>query len=538
MHNNFFFKSLLFLASISFFVSCDKDFSEVGNALVGENHFDLLTDPARTVEASSTPTGSIASNNLSVNSLGVLDNAAFGQTTANFATQVQLASENPTIGDHLGQTVESVTLYIPYFSRKTATGSDGKSTYTLDSIYGDKTSKIKLSIYENKHLLGKENTEGLPAPGSDDNYPQLYYTGQNSVFDKEKGQLLYDSNTDSSQNTAFVFSDKEYEIETPVSGSTTTTISYLAPGMRLDLNKDFFEKLLFDKSRAGYTLATNPEFEKYFKGLYFNVEKVDPTGVLSRINFKKGTIVVKYTEKTATDVETTVEKSITLNLTGNTVNLLNNAPSSAGPGSYSQKNPERLYLKGGEGSVATIDLFNPAVDIVKFNRITKKIEDGSNFIPDELDVIKEKGWLINEASLTFYIDQELMKGVAEPSKLFLYDAENKQIFTAGLIEKDAGGRGLKYKIRITDYVRGLVNNDNRNVTLGVCVAHSVANLNFKKIQKAPLYSDWILLDKYVQNSYFFPESSISSTSGTILFGSNASEESKKLKLEIIYTKPK
>jgi hypothetical protein len=536
MHNNSFFKSFLLLVSILLFVSCDKDYNEIGNALIGENHFDLTNDLLSTVEASTKKTGPIASNNLDVNSLGVIENSAFGQTIANFATQVQLAAISPVIDFNLGQKVESVTLYIPYFTKNKTTNADGSSIYTLDSIYGNKTSKIKLSVYVNKSFLGKENTEGFPVPTLDPNYPQFYYTNQNSLFNEKKGLLLNDS-SDPAQNNAFVFSADEFKDDTTVLGSATKTYSYTPPGMRINLNKVFFEKLLFDKTLEGYNLATNPEFERYFKGLYFDVEKADVLGVLARMNFKKGTIVVKYKEKTSSTDPTLVDKSITLTLTGNTVNLLSNE-SSTGAGSYSYPSPERLYLRGGEGSIATIDLFDTKVDGVSYIRSTKTIDKTKgNGIPDELDYIKEKGWLINDASLTFFIDQSLMTGVNEPGKIFLYDINNQQIFSAGTIVKDASGRGLKYKVGITDYVRGLVSKDNTNVKLGVSVAQSVSNVNFKKTDDAPLYAQWKDLKQVEKNAYFFPESSVICPGGTILYGSNASDESKRLKLEIYYTKP-
>ena len=532
MRNNNFFKLLLFLVSLAFFVSCDKDYNEIGGDLIGENHFDLTNDELSTVQSTWKKTGAIASNNLDINALGVLDNTAFGQTTANFATQVQLASINPTIDGTLGQEVESVTLYIPYFTNKTVITdpTDGSHTYTLDSIYGNKASKIKLSIYENKHLLGSLNTE-LGAPLSDPNYPQLYYTDQNNLFNDKKGELLY-------ENSAFVFSAEEYEVVTPVSETTAETTTYIAPGMRLDLNKTFFQDLLFDKSRDGYSLVTNPEFERYFKGLYFNVEKADAEGVLAMMNFKRGTIVVKYKEKTSSSDPILVDKSITLNLTGNTVNLLNNDFSTSGTAYNSNPISDRLYLRGGEGSVGVIDLFDSAIDVVTYNRTTKKIESGGNGIPDELDYIKDKKWLINEASLTFYVDQDLMTGVAEPNRIFLYDINNQQVLSGGVIEKDAAERGLKYKVRITDYVRGLVNNDITNVRLGVSVAQLTSNVKFKKTKDAPPYAQWQQLTAVEKNAYFFPESSVMNPLGTILYGSGAAvPEEKRLKLEIYYTEP-
>jgi hypothetical protein len=272
------------------------------------------------------------------------------------------------------------------------------------------------------------------------------------------------------------------------------------------------------------------------------VEKADVAGVLNRMDFKKGTIVVKYKEKTSSVDPILVDKSITLNLTGNTVNLLNNEASTK-TGSYSIPSPNRLYLRGGEGSVATIDLFDPNVDIVTYDRKTKTIDNTKgNGIPDALDYIKEKGWLINDASLTFYVDQTLMTDSTEPSKIFLYDINNLRIFSVGVLEKDALGRGVKYKVGITDYIRGLVNNDVTNVKLGVSVAQQLTSIKFRKTKDAPVYSIWKELSEKDKNTYFFPESSVSSPLGTILYGSNLTETdenySKRLKLEIYYTKPK
>lgn len=530
MHTNSFFKSFFLLVIISVFTSCDKDYSTVGEDLIGDNNFELAPDLLSKVEASTKETGPIASNNLDINSLGVLDNKAFGQTTANFATQVQLAIINPTIDANLAQNVESVTLYIPYYTKKDViTNSDGTHVYALDSIYGDKAAKLKLSIYENEYSLGEINTE---PEDFDSNYPQYYYTDQNTFFNVSKGTLLY-------SNSAFGFSEKEFVDLVPATSTTAATTTYVAPGMRLELDKPFFQDLLFNKSNAKYSLTTNDDFAEYFKGLCFIVEKADANGVLARMNFKKGTIVVKYKEKTSSTDPVLVNKSITLNLTGNTVNLLSNEPTT-GTGFYSNQSTERLYLRGGEGSIVTIDLFNPTVDVVTYNRTTKQIESGSNSIPDDLDYIKEKGRLINDASLTFYIDQTLMAGVTEPSKIFLYDIDNQRIFSAASIEKDASGRGLKYKIGITDYIRGLVTNDNTSVKLGVSVAQQPTNIRFKKTKNAPPYSVWSDPNTTTtyKNSFFFPESSVISPLGTILHGTNSTDESKRLKLEIYYTKPK
>ena len=50
---------------------------------------------------------------------------------------------------------------------------------------------------------------------------------------------------------------------------------------------------------------------------------------------------------------------------------------------------------------------------------------------DLLDEIKSKDWLLNEANLTMYIDQEMLSSsgnIIEPSRLYLYDISKSSSF--------------------------------------------------------------------------------------------------------------
>ena len=71
---------------------------------------------------------------------------------------------------------------------------------------------------------------------------------------------------------------------------------------------------------------------------------------------------------------------------------------------------ENLYLKGGDGSIALIDLFGPDYD-----------NDG---IEDQLEALRDCNVIINEANLIFYVDQDKVapgSGEAEPERVFIYD---------------------------------------------------------------------------------------------------------------------
>ena len=112
MHNNFLFKSLLFILSILLFVSCDKEYSAVGDTLIGENNFELAkyTSNVLAYNEKITP---VQSDNLPINALGIYDNPAFGKTSAHFVTQLRLASVDPTFGAN--PVIDSVYVDVPYF---------------------------------------------------------------------------------------------------------------------------------------------------------------------------------------------------------------------------------------------------------------------------------------------------------------------------------------------------------------------------------------------------------------------------------------
>jgi Domain of unknown function (DUF4270) len=535
MHNNSFFKTLLLLVSILLFASCDKDYNEIGDALIGENHFDLSKENYSVVAYNQKITP-IQSDDLPINALGIYDNPAFGKTTANFATQLIMASVNPTIGAN--PEIDDVYLDVPYFvdASKTVPISSGGNTYELDSIYGASTAKIKLSVFESGYYMNDlDPANGLQSP-------QKYYTNQNDDFENLKiGNRLNDDSS-TAQNDAFFFDPAQHSVTTTdAAGKVTTT--YSAPSMRLKLNKAFFDSKIIH-APAG-SLATNDVFKDYFRGLYFKVEQsgTDP-GSLAMINFAKGTITIKYKEDLASTTggaPTRVEKSIILNMLGNTVSLLNqsntnidysNATSNANP----TLGDEKLYLKGGEGSLAIIELFGP--------------DNDNNGVADELEAIRNNGWLINEANLVFNIDASTMEDSYEPDRIYLYDFTNslpvldyfvdgsaavrpkmsKLVFD-GNINKDAvSKRGSTYKIRITNHIRNLINEkDSKNVKLGVVVTEDIAIANFNSL-KTPTILPYPFKEA--------PKASVMNPLGTVLYGGKSSvEDGKRLKLEIYYTKP-
>jgi hypothetical protein len=538
MYNNSFFKQVLLVASIFLFVSCDKDFNAIGEGLIGQNHF-VLKDTTFSVVAYNQKITPIESQNLPVNALGIYDDPAFGKTTVNFATQLSLATLKPTIGAN--PIIKNVILSIPYYTDATlkVLKTDGSSTYFLDSIYGASKAKIKLSVYESGYFMRDLD----PIGGFQS--AQKYFTDQNSDFDNLKvGSRLNDS-TDVAQNDAFFFDPAEHVVTTTDATTKVVTTTRSAPGMQLNLNTSFFKSKIIDGVASG-KLISNDVFKNYFRGLYFKVEQSgSDAGSLAMMNFSKGTVTVNYTEELSTTVGTVttitrVAKSIVLNMTGNTVSLpVQSTTTTAYSDAISTPNSvlgdEKLYLKGGEGSMAIVNLFGPDLD--------------QNGVADELENIRKNKWLINEANLIFNIDASAMANSYEPQRIYLYDLTNnrpiidfytdgtsnsanpknsKYVFS-GILNKEAvtNGRGLSYKVRITDQIRGLIkNSDSTNVKLGIVVTEDIAIASSNKLKSSNVI---------ISQS---PKASVMNPLGTILYGSKLSvPESKRLKLEIFYTKP-
>ncbi|WP_269226553.1 DUF4270 domain-containing protein [Flavobacterium eburneipallidum] len=535
MCNNNLFKALLLSVSIGLFISCDKDYNEIGEGLIGENHFDLDSENFSVV-AYNQEISPIQSNNLPINALGIYNNTAFEKTTASFATEVALATVSPVIG--VNAVIDSVVIDIPYFvdvtktTSITAAGVAAGNTYVLDSIYGADKAKIKLSIYESGRYMGQQTGVG-----------QLFYTNQNTEFDGKKiGDRLNDA-TDKSQNDEFFFNPKQHVFSTTVDNVTTKT--YGTPSMRLRLNNDFFKNKILNAPASA--LVTNEAFKRHLNGLYFKVEQSGTdSGSLAMMNFARGTITIKYKEDLVTTTATTrVDKTIVLNLTGNTASLLdktnpNTAYTSAINTPDKDLGDEKLYLKGGEGSMAVLKLFGPD------NFGDDGLTGTPNGVADELDRIRKNKWLINQASLILTVDAASMANSYEPERLYLYDFTNNATildyfiaaastskyvskFTfGGYLKRDATTqkRGVSYRINLTSHIRNLVKNtDAKNIELGLAVTEDINIADFYKL-KTPSGS-------FIQA----PVTSVMNPLGTILHGSNSTDANKKLKLEIYYTKP-
>lgn len=498
-----------FLVVVFAFVGCDEDYTDIGGEIIN-NPTDVELREVE-VNAYSRKINSIQTNNLTNYFLGVNKHPVYGESTASIVTQLTLGNADPEFGENVE--LDSVVLMLPYFSTEDeVNSSEGEIEYVLDSVYGE--GSFKLSVYETSYFLNDLD----PNAGFEER--QKYYSDQQPEIEENiVGEALYVDETFQPSSESFV----TYEVE---SGQNDTVVN--PPALYVNLPVQYFQQKIIDKEGSD-ELLNNNNFRNYFRSLLIKAEEngTDGNQILFNLSDANSRITLYYSHDVEEDDETVRERgSFSLNLSGgnkfNTyigefpetvLTAIENQPGENGS--------ENLYLKAQEGSMAVIELF-----------------------PDEtvLDELKENDWLVNEANLTFYVDQDKLNGAVEPERVYLYDVENNALLVdyqidasnnennpllsrsvfSGPLERDEDENGVSYKIRITQYIANVLSGDAENVKLGLVITGNINNPSLSAVRG-------------VEGVDRVPASSMITPYGTVLYGDEASDDEKRLKLRIYYT---
>ncbi|MEZ4797080.1 MAG: DUF4270 domain-containing protein [Flavobacteriaceae bacterium] len=543
------------------FISCEKDFASIDSDVVNSDNAtnfntDFLKFPVRTYNKKVSP---FQTNGLPSNLLGYYNDPVYGTSTVNFVGQMTPTAYNPTFGENI--VLDSVVLTIPFYSTQTEIDEDGNSTYRLDSIFGN--TPIKLSVYKSNYFLRDFN------PDDDFDESQKYYSnGTSSSSDlisssELEGQLLYETDD-------FLPSPVEIRFTTPQlddngdpvldeEGDTIYVVTERqSPSIRVKLdnpNDTFWQELIFDKEGEP-ELSNQNNFVNHFRGLYIKTEAVEENGTMMLLNLSTSassltiyyTSDVETTDDTDTDTEAETETgTFVLNFSGNSVSLYNNNFITI-PDGDTVNGDESLYLKGGEGSMAIVELFEGTVEDENGVEVDAFEHFKNSFREDNGDGTFTQKKLINEAYLEFFVNQDIMEG-EEPDRIYLFNpteetalidyfldqsVSSTQINAKILhleplrrVDDEPDGEGVKYKVRITEHLNNIIVRDSSNVKLGLVVTTNVNTItNFSS--KNETDGDGILQ---------VPAGAILSPRGTVLYGNNTSNEEKKVKLTIYYTEP-
>jgi hypothetical protein len=407
----------------------------------------------------------------------------------------------------------------------------GATLYELDSLMGNSDAKFKLKVSELDYFLRPFDPEN-----NFETY-QKYYSS-NSIPDNFSGTVLFDEEIEINSKELVFY--KEDDPETEEDDESEIVKERLTPRIRVSLDKDFFQSKILDKEGSD-DLANAENFKLFFKGIIIDAyDFSDP--LLMILNFSEAEIRIVYDyqkydkndtdDDTSDDVIESTEDEYKLNLNGI---KLNSFKYDLYPAeiitaiSDTINNAGLVYLKGGEGIMAEIELFK---------------DDNGN---DLLEEIRKKEWLVNEASLSIYINKDMLSssgGIIEPSRLYLYDIDNKaplidyfvdnsagpkeyqnKIVHGGSIELDEDKNGLMYKIRISEHIKNVIRKDSTNTKLGLVVSSDISNTINVEVETKDLMT-------------FIPNSTAINPLGTVLIGPSPSAEyyEKRMKLDLYYTK--
>lgn len=542
-------------------VSCDDDFNSVGSEVIGDVNFQDNEYNAVPV-AYSKRFERVQTSGLPNYLLGVYNDPIYGQSTYNVLSQVLPARVNPTFGDNA--VLDSVVLRLPYFSEliETVTDDDGEvtNTFEVDSIYGSGT--VNLSLYRSEYFLRDFDLE----EGSEQR--QVYYSNdiRENFGPTVEGRLLFEINDfrPDENEVSLLTADNDTDEDTDPQVSTTipalrqVLISDAAAIEATELNPsnarvgnqeliDYFTTVFLDME-GSIELSNVNNFNNYFRGVYFKAELNSLDGSLVFFDIADANITLHYSfdkvdtlDEDEDDDTTDLVKDtgeLALNFSNNIVNGINTDFNTTIEDELADQDEingeENLYLKGGEGSYAIIDLFSGTVTN----------ENGE--LENELDFLRRQDWLINEASIKFYINQdEVASGDAEPERVYIFNLDTGTVLIdyqadptsnqaepiisvtehLGVITRDSDENGEFYKIRLTRHIIDVLNEGDDNVKLGLSVSQNV-NITANAEGFTPTNTE----DEII------PFSSIISHEGTILYGNGTNvPEEKRLKLDIFYT---
>lgn len=566
--NKVFKQALSVLGLALLIISCEDEFGSVGTDIVGQvnfstelaQDFDIAAYSRNFADASGF--NGVQTNGAQVGVIGFYNDPVYGATTSSFLSQIALSRNEPDFGDET--VVDSVVFTLPYFAERIDTDTEGNSTYELDSIFGNTPGQMKLSVYRSNFFLNSLD------PDSNFEDVALYFSNEIGNFSGIEGDLLFEvrdvNPTTGELEDGFIPSATELVLTTPTlddEGNVPEDPEFevsdrLSPRIRLAFNSEndadvinYWKQAIIDQENTGVLLNTNT-VNNYFRGLYFKAEAIDDKGSTILFNLGAVNITIYYSftgdDDSGDPGEPTSdgEGSISLDLNGVRAIQYDNDfgmnPIGSTAFNDSQnitQGEQNLYLKGGDGSIALIDLFGPDID-----------GDG---VADQLEVLRDCNILVNEANLIFYVDQEALSanstGELEPERIFIYDYDNNSTLIDALIDGTTGaigpvntrvnhlGRltreveddltsdGISYKIRLTQHINNIIKNDSTNVRLALAVSQNVTIDNTALIGGTGGIDD----------GQRVPLSSVISPEGTILHGSTSGDDEKRLRLRLYYT---
>ncbi len=490
--------AMVFLALIS----CEKPIDSVGVDLINNNNFNSSSISTEVVAINKSIDNVPVDSNSGQFLLGVYNDAEFGKLKASIISQLSLPASGEGYTYGTNAKIDSVLVSIPYQATKIDNYADGRPQFSIDSVMGNADNAFNLSIYELNTFLN------ILDP-NDPSKRQVYYS--NKVFDKGS-TALYSEDFKINPNDTVSYIKRYMSDGITVFDIDTLKQTTKSPSINIPLNENQIKQLFVDTAGSS-EFETLDNFQHVFRGLYLEAnELANPNSHIVSLNLASANMTIYYSND-----EDELE---TQDLNGNGVNGETGVrvkhqyvfPFGSVKTNFfdrdltnsKQSGANKLYIQGAAGSMATLDIL------------------GS----EDLAALRANNWLISDASLTLFVDQNASSNIA-PERLFLYNVDDnlqlKDMLTEGKssvggdLVLDDNGNPYKYVFKITDYISDvLYENDPAPIyKLGLKV--------FNSTDEPTGFSD-IKIKDFSWNP-----------KGVVLFGNDASFQDKRAKLEISYS---
>lgn len=508
--------------------ACEDDFTTVGSDFINSL---TLPEPyeVQNLAAYNDDILSVQSNSLRNYLLGQFEDPVFGSSDVSILTQLELQNTNPDFGEN--PILDSVVLTFPLFSQVTGTDEEtNKDIYELDSIFGE--GGFQISIFKSNQFLNDLD------PGDDGDFegPQIYYSDQLSEFENNIDNMplfVSDQIIPSELTSTEILFD---QID-----STTIDTLRVSPRIRLKLPNNFFQENILDNQNS-VNLVSQSSFKNFLRGFYIKTEQPTNGGSMINLDLSSDDANIRLYYRSlrpppSLEIENEEElvetfNKFDLNFAGNIINFYDNSNTLDLSSQDTENGEENLYIKGGQGVVTIVEPFNGP-------------DNDNNGIADEIEDLRNENWLVNEANLIFYVDDNIADQIPiKPQRIFVFDLDRNRVLIdynldpgstnnpltsrlnhLGPLQEDDDGNSF-YKIRLTSHINNIINNDSTNTRLGVVVTQNVNSSRILDIRESQL-----------NQTNSFIESSISTPRGTVFHGNLSPDEEKRLKLQIFYTQP-
>lgn len=597
--------TVLLLASIVL-LSCDKDYHNAGSELLRGTALESKSYIAP-VYSYQSKVNYFQTDGLPLAQLGKIELAGLGTTEASITAKLA-ASTNPVFGNYSHnreeegdesnpavidekETVTDVYLEIPFFNnlddidgdgvvdrldidpedRESDTDGDGvndydesianlnplsedsdadgilddvdldnegydaeNKVYQIDSIYGNREATFNLKVYELKYFLSQYD------PETDFEKESKFFSNTDFYERGFSGKTLHDSSYQLNFEE-LRFKYKKDDPETEDIDEREKVGARLTPRIRIPLQKEFFQEKILDFE--GQSVFSNPDsFSKHLRGLIIKADGfnddlymlLDISNAQVRIEYEYDEVNTNSTPAdTSDDTTEKASKTYMLNF-GFHFNTIKNENYN------SQVNQEIL---ASQGNMPSEKIYLSGNGLFSTLRLFEEDSEGERI----LDELRENQWMINEANLVLYIDQDQYNTLEQsqlPDRLYLYkyntgfplsdfsidntvnnEKKNRDKYIyGGILEHDDDDRPYRYKFKITDHVNRLYRNDSTNIVLGLVPAGGLTLLTSK------------IAETVDQEFIKYPATAVVNPKGVILHGSKSQNHPDGgLKLEIYYT---